>query len=300
MNPKPSRRRRVLRWSVFLILAVLFALYIVFPIGIGVSVVLPYRERAGTPPAGFESISLTTADGVTLAAWYKPPMASAPANGAAIIVIHGAGGSREGMRPYAEMLARQGYGVLALDLRGHGASGGQTNRFGWQGTRDVGAAVNYLKTRTEVKAIGGLGSSLGGEVLLGAASSYPEIKAIVTDGATARSLAELTALPSERPLYRNFVSRVVYATVQVLSGETPPQPLLDSLMAAPSTTYLFIAAGGNGMEVAFNELFAAAVPERSQLWIAPKATHTAAFGLYPDEYERRVIAFFTGAFSGSF
>ena len=84
----------------------------------------------------------------------------------------------------------------------------------------------------------------------------------------------------------------MYAAVQILSGETPPVPLLDSMIAAPSTSYLLIAGGGNQREVAFNELFAASTPDRSQLWIAPEASHTGAFGLYPEEYEQRVIAFF--------
>ncbi len=290
MKSKQSKRRRVLRWALFLIAAVLVVVYLALPIGVGVSAVLPVKETVGAPPPGFESITLLTDDQVRLAAWYKPPL-----NGATIILIHGAGGSREGMRPYAEMLARHGYGVLALDLRGHGASAGRTNRFGWQGTHDVGAAVVFLQRHDEVKAIGGLGSSMGGEVLLGAASQYPAIKAIVADGATTRSLDELLALPSERPLVRNFTARVMYATVQILSGETPPVPLLNSMIAAPSTLYLLIAAGDSDLEVAFNELFAASTPDRSQLWVAPQAPHTGAFGLYPDEYEQRVIAFFNRA-----
>jgi uncharacterized protein len=287
MKPQPSLHRRVLRWIAFLIVAVIVVLYIALPIGFAVSVVLPYRETVGAPPAGFEAITLTTDDHVELAAWYKPP-----SNGAAIILIHGAGGSRARMQPYAKLLARHGYGVLALDLRGHGGSEGHTNRFGWQGTRDLGAAIKFLQSRNEVKAIGGLGSSLGGEVLLGAASAYPDIKAIAADGATTRSLDELLALPSERSLVRNFTARVMYAAVQLLSGETPPVPLLDSMIAAPSTSYLLIAGGDNDREVAFNELFAAAVADRSELWIAPQAPHTAAFHLYPDEYEQRVNTFF--------
>lgn len=282
-----SSRRRALYWIALLSLAVIVVLYIALPIGLGVSVILPYQETVGAPPAGFESITLLTDDGVMLAGWYQPPV-----NGAAIILIHGAGGSREGMRSHIERLTRHGYGVLALDLRGHGASAGRTNRLGWQGTRDVGAAVNYLQTRVEVKAIGGLGSSLGGEVLLGAAAAYPAIKAIAADGATTRSLDELLALPSERPLVRNFTARVMYAAVQILSGETPPQPLLDSMLTAPATSYLLIAGGDHEREVAFNELFTASLGERATLWVAPGASHTAAFGLYPDQYEQRVIAFF--------
>ena len=42
--------------------------------------------------------------------------------------------------------------------------------------------------------------------------------AIVADGATRRSVDELLALPSERPLVRNFTARVMYAAVRILMG----------------------------------------------------------------------------------
>jgi len=70
------------------------------------------------------------------------------------------------------------------------------------------------------------------------------------------------------------------------------------MIAAPATSYLLIAGGGNQREVAFNELFAATTPDQSRLWIAPEAAHTGAFGLYPEEYERRAIAFFDAELLG--
>ena len=282
--PSPAR---ALRWLIILVVVAVVLLYIVLPVGIGVAATFPAKESVGPPPDGFEEIALKTDDGVTLAGWYTPP-----ANGAAIVLLHGAGGSREAVRPYAALLARHGYGVLALDLRGHGQSGGWTNRFGWQGTADVGAAVKYLQARAEVKQIGGLGLSMGGEALLGAASDYPALRAIVADGATRRDLAEMLALPMEQPLYRNFTARVTFAAVQILSGDRPPnKPLLDSMVEAQSTRFLLIAGGANALEVAFNELFAAAVGARASLWVAPGASHIGAFGMYGEEYERRVIAF---------
>lgn len=293
MKLKLPGRKRVLRWAVILIVVALVGLYLVLPVVMGVVVVFPYQQDVGAPPEGFESITLTAEDGVRLAAWYAPP-----ANGAAIILTHGAGNSREGVRDYVAMLVRHGYGVLALDLRGHGSSGGTTNRLGWQGTRDVGAALAYLRTREDVTAVGGLGLSMGGEVLLGAASAYPDLRAIVADGATRRSVAELRALPSERPLYRNFVARVMYATVQVLTGDSPPTPLLESMVEAETTAFLLIAAGTNDLEVAFNALFAQTLGTRATLWIAPDVGHTEAFDRYPDEYERRVVAFFDAALLG--
>ncbi len=281
-------RRRALRWIVILVVAAIIGLYVVLPVVMGVVVVFPYQKSVGAPPDGFETVSLKTGDGVRLAGWYAPP-----ANGAAIILVHGAGDSRESLRDYAAMLVRHGYGVLALDLRGHGSSGGTTNRLGWQGTRDIGAAVAYLQARPDVETIGGLGLSMGGEVLLGAALAYPEITAIVADGATQRCLDELRALPSERPLVRNYTARVMFATVQLLTGDDPPRsPLLESMVEAENTAFLLIAAGSNDMEVAYNELFVDTVGPRAALWIAPGVSHTRAFSRYPDEYEQRVVGFF--------
>lgn len=286
-RPTPARRRRVFRGIAAILFAAAIGLYVVLPVGMGAAAVWPAGTEVGAPPAGFEAISLVTGDGVTLSAWYLPP-----ANGAAILLLHGAGGSREGVRPLAEMLVRRGYGVLALDLRGHGASGGATNRLGWQGSADVGAALAYLQSRPEVQRIGGLGLSMGGEVLLGAASEYPALAAIVADGATRRSTDELLALPAERPLYRNFTARVMYATVQLLSRDVTPKPLLDSMVEAEATAFLLIAGGAEPLEVAFNQHFAATIGDRATLWIAPDAPHTGAFDRYPDEFERRVIEFF--------
>ena len=195
------------------------------------------------------------------------------------------------------MLAENGFGVLAVDLRGHGMSTGKTNRLGWNGSADVGAAVHYLAGREEVKHILGLGLSMGGEVLLGAASDYPEITAMVADGATRRSTEELLALPAERSIVRSFTARVMFASVKLLSGDEPPSPpLLESMVAAKDTRFLWIAAGMDRLEVAFNQLFAETIGQRGSLWIVPDVGHTGAFAAYPDVYEERVVEFFKSTF----
>ena len=287
MGKPKSKTSRLLRIIGIIIGVIIVLLYIGLPAGVAAYTVLPNRAAVGSLPDGFEEVTLTASDGVQLAGWYRPP-----ANGAVIILLHGAGGSRESVHPHAEMLVRHGYGVLALDLRGHGASQGQTNRYGWQGTLDAGAAVNFLQGRAEVQRIGGLGSSLGGEVLLGAASQYPQIQAIAADGATQRCAEELVALESERPLVRNFTARVMYATVGLLTGEQPPKPLLQSMIDSTPTSFLLIAGGADEMEVAFNQMFQDTLGERAELWVAPEVGHIGAIYRYPKEYEQRVIDFF--------
>ena len=290
MAPHRSLTSRLLRGLVITLLVVAVLLYIGLPVGMAVYALLPSRQSPGATPDGFDDVTLTAADGVSLQAWYRPPE-----NGAAIILLHGAGSSRQSVLPFAAMLARHGYGVLAVDLRGHGASGGKTNRLGWQGSRDVGAAVAFLQSRSEVQSIGGLGISMGGEALLGAAAEYPVIQAIAADGATRRSTKELLALPSERPLVRSFTARVMFAAVQLISREAPPRPILDSMYAARTTRFLLVAAGRNELETAFNRLFAVILGGRASLWVVPGVEHTGAFSRYPQEYEQRLIEFFDAA-----
>lgn len=264
-----------------------FALYIGLPVAMAGVALWPAGSPVGPPPPGFSERTLRTEDGIELAAWYAPSR-----NGAAIIVLHGAGDSREAMRGQAEMLRDRGYGVLAMDLRGHGESAGRTNRLGWEGGPDLEAGLRFLQGQSEVHSIGALGASMGGEVLLGASGDFPELVAIVADGATRRSTGELLALPTERPLLRSFTARLMYAAVGLFAGSQPPRPLLDAMRAARSTEFLFIAAGEENLEVAYNTLFAEALDGRASLWTVPEVPHTGAFAAHPADYEGRVVGFF--------
>ena len=54
----------------------------------------------------------------------------------------------------AKLLARHGYGVLLFDRRGEGESEGDPNIFGWEGERDIHAAVRVPaeRVRTSIRS----------------------------------------------------------------------------------------------------------------------------------------------------
>ena len=74
-----------------------------------------------------------------LSAWYVPSR-----NGAAVLVGHGSGGSRERVMEEIRLLARHGYGVLAFDLFGNGESSGHSNGLGDNAQPAVDAALDYV------------------------------------------------------------------------------------------------------------------------------------------------------------
>ncbi len=96
----------------------------------------------------------------------------------AVVICHGLGSRKERHAEFARFLSGRGFAALALDLRGHGESGGQLDG---REALDIGAAVRYLQSRPEVDAsrLAVRGSSLGGCCAIHAAATFPEIKAVV-------------------------------------------------------------------------------------------------------------------------
>jgi uncharacterized protein len=237
----------------------------------------------------FETVRLTTSDGLTLGAWYVPSR-----NGAAVIAFPG----RSQPIPHARMLTRHGYGVLLVDRRGEGASEGDSNAFGWAGEKDLRAAIGFLQRRRDVNPsrIGGLGLSVGGELLLQTAAHTPALRAVVSEGAGQRSLAEHLDNPQVGSVQRWFTGMLAQtAAVAVLSNSAPPDGLADLVpRIAPRRVLLIEALHGHADEV-LNDVYHRAGGDSSELWKVARGGHTSALAAVPAAYERRVVGFFDRA-----
>ncbi len=288
MTEKTSGRgRRIAKAIAVIPAALIVILYFLYPMGVGIFAVIPAREDSGSPPEGFTAVELSASDEAKLAGWYTPGT-----NGIGILVLHGSRSNRNALRAHISMLAKNGYAVLALDMRGHGASGGKANAFGWQSTSDVRGALDYLLKQPGIKKAGALGLSMGGEALLSAASDCPELTAIVSEGASHRCMGDYLSLPENRGFMHSWTARVLYFTVGTLTGCREPKPIAESIASAPGAALLLIASGGSKKEIDYNTMYAKTAGDRAELWIADGASHTGALAAYPNDYEQRVVAFF--------
>jgi uncharacterized protein len=267
-------------------LGILFGLYfLMYPLS--ESYVVTHAGRAFTPTpalgAEYQDVSFTTVDGLELEGWYIPSK-----NGAAVISFPG----RKGPQKPARLLARHGYGVLLFDRRGEGESEGDPNLFGWQGTRDIEAAVAFLRAQPDVRndRIGGLGLSVGGEMMLQEAAENDSMKAVVSEGAGIRSVREGVQMDGAAKVIATWASGIATLGTMVWTSNLPPRGLTDLSGEITEPTLFIHANPGQGGETLTEKYYEAAKGQK-EYW-QPPGGHTGALDAAPQEYERRVIGFF--------
>jgi fermentation-respiration switch protein FrsA (DUF1100 family) len=302
---RDARRRRRIFWLIVVVLAIV-------PLSLGAGA-LVWRARAeahklvtnpiqtrhlpGRRPIDFgmvyDELTATTADGQKLAGWYVPTK-----NGALVIAQHGYKADRGEMLNEAALLHRHGFGVLITSLRAHDLSSGELMTFGRGEMLDLQAWYQMAIAQEGVDAnrIGILGNSLGGTLAIEFAAVTPGVKAVAANSAFSSltdtletSLRFFTGLPSFpfAPLITFFAEREANIRVADVDatrwiGRLSPRPVLlmqggsDVVISRQSGQRLFDAAG-----------------EPRELWYEPKIAHGGFDNALPDEYERRVVEFFT-------
>jgi alpha/beta superfamily hydrolase len=281
--------RRYVRRSLKSVTAV--AVLAVFAVPTALAYVGSHAARATVPRAelgtAHETVHFETSDGLRLEGWYVPSR-----NGAAVIVFPG----RTGTMKHARMLARHGYGVLLFDRRGEGHSQGDPDGWGWDFDKDIRGALGFLERRADVDhaRIGGLGLSVGGEMMLQTAAHTTDLAAVVAEGAGARTMAEEVddvSGPNKVLTALSYGARDL--TNAILHDRLPPDNLIDLLPKIAPRPVFLIHAGANDVGRRAPDYYEA-VGSPKQIWQA-RGGHTDGIDRQPREYERRVAGFFDRA-----
>lgn len=123
-------------------------------------------------------VYLITEDSLQLVCWYVPSAGviseKAPAAGT-VIMFHGHASNKSGMIDEARAFYAMNYNVLMVDLRAHGQSAGQVCTIGYDETKDIKAAYDYI-AKTGEKNIVLWGVSLGASTSIKALHDYSQIK----------------------------------------------------------------------------------------------------------------------------
>jgi len=286
------RRRVLVAVTAYAVLSYLAAWFVLHPVTI--SVRLP-AYLAKSKPA---DVTLHSSDGTRLSGWWF----AAPDAVASIVLCHGAFENRMGVIDCVPHLLGARLNVLSFDFRARGRSGGSQSTLGKRETEDVLAAVQWVKVRPEAKAlpIGGMGFSQGAAAVIMAAAQCDDLTAVVADSPYA-SLDK--AIDRHlRTFFGPFTGTLgwpFYTFARRMAHFDPstvrPQDDIDRI--APRSVLLIHGGGDSMIAPTTSRELREIAGKNAALWIVPRARHTKARKRAPEEYWRRVLAFWEGALS---
>jgi len=242
------------------------------PSGGGEAPSFPPWSNPGDGGLDYRDVTLATADGLRLAAWYVP--ASRP-SARTVLLAHGLQDSKWTLLRLIPWLHNAGYNVLAFDFRGHGQSDERPTTVGREEVLDVQAALDWLDAAGVGHHVAGLGMSLGAAALVNTAAQDSRLKALILDSLFAEwknvDYARGYGLPPEwlvpgvpDPVE---VIRRVHIPILIIHGTA------DILTRVDHALRLYQAAN-----------------EPRFLWINDSG-HAWSAWTYPEEYQERVLGF---------
>lgn len=282
-------------WPV-IALMVLAGGYLAVSLFVAVRFSAPNREPPERTPADagleYREVSFESADRVPLEAWWVPPAEGESSRAA--VLVHGWDGDKsdEHVIETAPIYARAGYGVLLLDLRGNGGSGGERRTLGYKETRDVQGALAWLDEEGfEPGEVVLHGWSMGGATVVRSAPGTG-VAAVIEEAGYAdlplllrRQLPETTGLPS-------LFSPGVFLAAKLFLGFDPwaVQPSEDAARLREEGVPLFVIHSTDDEVVPFEhaELFESAYPE-ARLWKIEGLGHVEAYT--HREYRQKLLSF---------
>ena len=246
-----------------------------------------------------EDFDIRAPDGVLLRGWkVRPPKP----NGNWVLLFHGVADNRVGVLSQAELLLREGFSVVMMDSRAHGASEGPMATYGWLERNDTRAIVAALENTEHPRHLFALGESMGAGIALQSAAVEPRIEGVVAEA----SFANLTEAAYDYAGLRRYpwlgktllapgAWMMVYRG-QSLAGFPAAEVSPEKSVAARDFPVLLICDTDDvALPCRHTEMIYSAAVGPRQMWVVPRAFHTAALAYQPAEFRRRVLAFYESA-----
>jgi pimeloyl-ACP methyl ester carboxylesterase len=210
-----------------------------------------------------------------------------------LLVCHGYSRHKEDVRRLVELFPDEN--IMFFDYRAHGASEGVSTTIGAHEILDVLAAHFVLQTHEKTKSlpIVGIGFSMGGATLLGAAVQGAQFKGLVIDSVFKRLDEQITKMFTHKtglpamPFAQLCQSMYAYLYDWQMSDVNPYEWIQKLQMPM-----LIIHAKNDTLADATiaDELFAVKSGQK-KLWIVDEAPHATIFKHYPLEYTAHINAF---------
>lgn len=252
----------------------------------------PARTSIGEAPSDLaaENVQFQSHSGANIKGWFIRGQKGA----GAVILMHGNRANRLSMLGRARFLSHAGFSVLLFDFQAHGESSGDQITFGYRESKDAQAAVEFMRARAPGERIGVIGVSMGGAATL-LASPPLDVNAMVLEEVySTLEQAAANRLTSRLGGWSRILTPLLTWQFGLRSGTSVDalQPIKKvGEIAVPKLLIAGAADRHTTLEESQRMYVAAGGPK--ELWIVEGAGHIDLHELKRQEYERRVLSFFS-------
>ena len=243
-----------------------------------------------------EDFDVRAYDGVLLRGW---KVRTAQPNGDWVLVFHGVGDNRVGVLEHALVLLSAGYSVVMMDARAHGESEGPMATYGWIERRDTQAIVDALEASEHPRHLFALGESMGAGIALQSAAVDQRIEAVVAEASFASlreasyDYAGLRRSPwLGKTLFAPGTWTMIYRAEHIANLPAAEVSPMKAVSERAFPVLLICDSADVALPCRHTKMIFEAAIGRKEMWVVPGAYHTAALGVDPAEFRRRVLAFF--------
>ena len=204
-----------------------------------------------------------------------------------VICIHGYSGCAANMAGYMDHFICRGYNVLAIDLRGHGRSGGKYYGLGVLDRDDILEWVQYLKRASPGSKVILFGISMGGAAALMAGACVEcGVSGVISDSAPSDFVSMFRRiLGGKLKLLAGPVIGVVSVYTRILAGYwLRSASALDSIRRITIPVLLIHGAADGFVPPSTLDTLFTACRSQKEKYLCPDADHTKALQTNPDLY----------------
>lgn len=243
-----------------------------------------------------EDFRVVARDAVTLRGW---KVRAAQPNGDWVLLFHGVGDNRVGVLEHSLILLSAGYSVVMMDARAHGESDGAMATYGWIERHDTQSIIDALVESEHPRHIFALGESMGAGIALQSAATDPRIEAVAAEASFANlreasyDYAGLRRSPwLGKTLFAPGTWTMIYRAERVANLRAAEVSPMKAVAARAFPVFLICDGADVALPCRHTKMIFNAAIGRKEMWIVSDASHTAALGDQPEEFRRRVLAFF--------
>lgn len=250
----------------------------------------PVQIGIGNPPADMDAqpITFQSDSGASVHAWWCPTR-----NGhGVVLLLPGIRANRLSMVNRARFLQHAHYSVLLIDFQATGETKGDHITFGWKESRDVIAAVNFLRTAEPSSHIAIVGSSLGGAAAL---LATPPLK---VDGLVLEAVYP-TIENATRNRLQNYLGPLGRFAAPLLLSQLHPRlgisandlRPVDHIAAVDCPVLIISGEKDRDTRPDDTRMLFSRAHDPKQLWFIPNTGHVDLHNAAQTAYEARVLKF---------